>query len=92
MVSYRRMGHNELDEPAYTQPVMYKKIRGLSSVPNNYARKLAEENIISKDQKQIFRDNYYNQLEKSLERASSYQPPVLCFLYSSSLLKRNGQK
>ncbi len=36
LIAYRRMGHNELDEPAFTQPLMYKQIRGRKSVPKLY--------------------------------------------------------
>jgi probable 2-oxoglutarate dehydrogenase E1 component DHKTD1 len=40
LIAYRRLGHNELDEPAYTQPLMYKDIRSRKSVPKLYEEKL----------------------------------------------------
>lgn len=40
LIVYRRWGHNELDEPAFTQPLMYEKIRSRSSVPKLYEDKL----------------------------------------------------
>ena len=40
LISYRRLGHNELDEPSFTQPVMYKNIRGRKSVPKLYQETL----------------------------------------------------
>ena len=46
MVCYRRWGHNEVDEPAFTQPLMYKVIRNRSSVPDTYAEKLKVKNVL----------------------------------------------
>lgn len=40
VVGYRKYGHNELDEPAFTQPLMYKNIRSRPSVVTIYANKL----------------------------------------------------
>lgn len=40
LITYRRWGHNELDEPAYTQPLMYANIRSRKSVPKLYEEKL----------------------------------------------------
>ncbi|KAI8895238.1 thiamine diphosphate-binding protein [Globomyces pollinis-pini] len=64
MISYRRMGHNELDEPAFTQPVMYKQIRAQKSVPSKYEEQLLEEKVLG-DRSEIeqFRKDYYAKLE-----------------------------
>ena len=50
LVGYRRHGHNEGDEPAYTQPLMYERIKNLPSVRELYARSLIEAGVISKDE------------------------------------------
>ena len=47
LISYRRLGHNELDEPAFTQPLMYKNIRGRKSVPKAYEERLTVLNFIA---------------------------------------------
>ncbi len=47
LVGYRRHGHNEGDEPAYTQPTMYERIRGLPTVRERYARSLIEAGVIT---------------------------------------------
>ena len=39
-VCYRRWGHNEMDEPAFTQPLMYRTIRTRPSIPDRYVEKL----------------------------------------------------
>ena len=47
LVCYRRHGHNETDDPAYTQPVMYRKIRSLASVAVLYGNRLAAEKLLA---------------------------------------------
>jgi len=50
LVGYRRHGHNEGDEPAYTQPVMYERIRALPTVRDRYARTLIEAGVITQEE------------------------------------------
>src|SRR6266702_2993003 len=50
LVGYRRYGHNEADEPAYTQPVMYERIKQTPAVRQKYAEQLAREGIVTADQ------------------------------------------
>ena len=57
---YRRLGHNEADEPAFTQPLMYKTIRSHPSVKEIYKNKLLQEKVISPEgldemEKKIFK-------------------------------------
>jgi 2-oxoglutarate dehydrogenase E1 component len=47
LVGYRRHGHNEADEPAYTQPLMYERIKQLPTVRQKYAAQLVQEGLIS---------------------------------------------
>jgi 2-oxoglutarate dehydrogenase E1 component len=47
MVCYRRHGHNEADDPAYTQPTMYRKIKELRSVAVQYGQRLAAGKVLS---------------------------------------------
>ena len=50
LIGYRRLGHNELDEPAYTQPVMSRTIKAHPPVSKIYAQKLVGEGIITQDE------------------------------------------
>lgn len=44
---YRRNGHNEMDEPMFTQPLMYKRIKKQKSVLNKYAEKVVAEGVVT---------------------------------------------
>jgi 2-oxoglutarate dehydrogenase E1 component len=48
LLCYRRLGHNEGDDPSFTQPVMYKKIKAQSSVVAKYADRLTSEGVVDK--------------------------------------------
>ncbi len=50
LIGYRRFGHNESDEPAYTQPEMYAKIKGHKRVSELWAQRLIADGVISKEQ------------------------------------------
>ena len=50
LVGYRRHGHNEGDEPAYTQPVMYERIRALPSTRELYARTLVAAGVMTQEE------------------------------------------
>ena len=63
LVCYRRLGHNEADEPAATQPLMYKKIRSHLSTRHLYADKLVKEGVINSEIPQAMMDEYQQELE-----------------------------
>jgi 2-oxoglutarate dehydrogenase E1 component len=50
LIGYRRFGHNESDEPAYTQPEMYAKIKGHKRVSELWAERLTAEGVVTKEQ------------------------------------------
>ena len=58
LVCYRRNGHNEIDEPMFTQPLMYTKIRKQVTCLDQYARKLIEENSVSESFVDGLKDKY----------------------------------
>lgn len=63
LVGYRKHGHNEADEPAATQPVMYKAVRAKESVRAIYAEKLINESVITEEQDKEFVETYRNILD-----------------------------
>ncbi|WP_397572564.1 2-oxoglutarate dehydrogenase E1 component [Silanimonas sp.] len=64
LVCYRRHGHNEADEPAATQPLMYQNIRARKTTRELYANRLIEANVISADEAKAFVDGYRAKLDK----------------------------
>lgn len=67
LLGYRRHGHNEGDEPGFTQPLMYEKIKQKKSVKTIYLEKLIKEGTISKEEADKIQNNYENKLSKALD-------------------------
>ena len=63
LVCYRRHGHNEADEPAATQPVMYQEIRAMKTTRQLYAARLEAEGSLSADEAQALVDKYRDKLD-----------------------------
>ena len=63
LVCYRRHGHNEADEPAATQPLMYQKIRAMKTTRELYAANLVAETAIAEADAQALVDGYRNKLD-----------------------------
>ena len=74
MFCYRRHGHNEGDEPAFTQPLMYRKIAGHPSTREIYAAKLDKENVVTADQAEAMSNSFRRRLEADFEAAAGYKP------------------
>lgn len=74
MFCYRRFGHNEGDEPAFTQPIMYRTIRGHSTVVKGYGDKLVEEGQLSAEELEKLRADWRAHLEIEFETGQSYKP------------------
>ncbi|MBV6399514.1 MAG: multifunctional oxoglutarate decarboxylase/oxoglutarate dehydrogenase thiamine pyrophosphate-binding subunit/dihydrolipoyllysine-residue succinyltransferase subunit [Ignavibacteria bacterium] len=66
---YRRLGHNETDEPAYTQPLMYKKIRQHPSVVKIYEKKLLDENVFSEGEIKTIEKDVTDKMDFNYEKA-----------------------
>jgi 2-oxoglutarate dehydrogenase E1 component len=74
MWCYRRFGHNESDEPAFTQPLMYAKIRDHRSVAALYADRLVREGVLTADGVKAMEADFVARLETDFEAAKSYLP------------------
>ena len=74
MVCYRRHGHNESDEPSFTQPIMYRKIRSHPITSDLYGKRLIETGVIGQDELDGMRAAYRTRLDEELSAAEGYKP------------------
>ncbi len=74
IVCYRRHGHNETDEPAFTQPIMYRAIRDTKTIRTLYAAKLVAEGTLTAEDAAAMWDGFTATLEESYKAAQSYKP------------------
>jgi len=79
MICYRRFGHSEGDEPSFTQPLMYKKIREHPTTVNVYGNKLIKENIITKEEFEKMKKEFKNLLDEQFKTAKDYKPKIEWF-------------
>ncbi|MFZ9395700.1 MAG: 2-oxoglutarate dehydrogenase E1 component [Erythrobacter sp.] len=74
MWCYRRFGHNEGDEPSFTQPLMYARIRSHPRVSEIYAGRLEAEGIIEPGYADKVRTDFDNLLSEEFDAAKGYKP------------------
>ncbi|KAB0264692.1 2-oxoglutarate dehydrogenase E1 component [Microvirga brassicacearum] len=74
MFCYRRFGHNEGDEPAFTQPLMYRKIRSHPSILEVYSQKLIAEGTVSEAEVEEMKSAWRSKLDAEFEIAQGYKP------------------
>jgi 2-oxoglutarate dehydrogenase E1 component len=79
MVCYRRFGHNEGDEPSFTQPIMYKKIKSHPSTLSIYGKKLSQEGLTTETELQKEKTVFRSFLEKEFSSSKSYKSELKWF-------------
>ena len=79
MICYRRFGHNEGDEPSFTQPLMYEKIKSHPSTLKVYGKKLIDENTISEQEFNTQIKDFKSLLDEQYNSAKNYQPKLKWF-------------
>jgi 2-oxoglutarate decarboxylase len=77
MVCYRRHGHNEGDDPSYTQPLMYKQILARRSVRKLYTEALVRRGDITMDDAERALDDFLGRMQVALEETRVSSPPVV---------------
>ena len=79
MVCYRRFGHNEGDEPSFTQPIMYRQIKSHPTTLSIYGKKLGNEGLTTKLNLENEKINFKNYLEKEYKSSKNYKSELKWF-------------
>jgi 2-oxoglutarate dehydrogenase E1 component len=74
MFCYRRHGHNEADEPAFTQPLMYQRIAEHPRVVEIYADRLVKEGVLSQQEVDDLQTQFRDYLEEEFKAGETYRP------------------
>jgi 2-oxoglutarate dehydrogenase E1 component len=74
MFCYRRFGHNESDEPAFTQPIMYRKIRSHPSTVQIYSKQLVESGVLTQQDVDGMQAAFRGHLDEELAASEGYKP------------------
>ena len=93
IICYRKYGHNESDEPMFTQPLMYKAIKQKVSSPNQYAQKLVAENFLTQEELDGKLAALKDRFEKAYESGKTFVPNKADWLEGSwaGLKKPSGE-
>ncbi|XP_060932679.1 2-oxoadipate dehydrogenase complex component E1 [Limanda limanda] len=75
LICYRQWGHNELDEPFFTNPAIYKIIRSRKSIPDSYSDKLISEGLMTEAEREQIKSKHYSMLNDKLASTTLYTPP-----------------
>ncbi|KAK2579350.1 hypothetical protein KPH14_008300 [Odynerus spinipes] len=76
---FRRWGHNELDDPTFTNPRIYKIIQNRTSVPDHYVEKLINSNVLTKAEKENIIKKHNTWLSEALKQVDNYVPEATYF-------------
>ena len=79
LICYRRFGHNEGDEPSFTQPLMYEKIRSHPTTLKLYGQKLAQEQIFTEEGVNQKIKTFKDLLDDQFKTAKDYKPKIEWF-------------
>ena len=90
IICYRKYGHNEGDEPFYTQPTMYSIIKQKQTPPDIYAQKLISEGNLTQDEYNQMIARFKDHLDKEFEAANNYKAPAFKFSGLWKDFKRDG--
>jgi 2-oxoglutarate dehydrogenase E1 component len=74
MFCYRRHGHNESDEPAFTQPLMYKKIRSHPTTVEIYSKRLIDEGVLTAGQIDEMKARFRAHLDEEFNASDTFRP------------------
>ncbi len=74
LYGYRRYGHNEGDDPSFTQPIIYSEIKEKKTIATLYAESLVEEGVVTKEEVQSFYDHFKQRFEDAHSASKESNP------------------
>lgn len=74
IVCYRRHGHNESDEPAFTQPLMYARIKETPTTRTKYAQRLAAEGAVPEAEAKAIQDSFFAKMDEAFQASQAFKP------------------
>ncbi|KAJ5329582.1 Dehydrogenase E1 component [Penicillium brevicompactum] len=74
LICYRKNGHNEMDQPSFTQPLMYEEIARKTPHLKLYIEKLLQEGVVTREEVSQMESAIWNKLSESLDNSKSMQP------------------
>jgi 2-oxoglutarate dehydrogenase E1 component len=74
LICYRRHGHNEGDEPSFTQPLMYRTIGSLPTTAEIYGRRLVQEAVLTAEDADAVRTDFHSRLDQEFDASKTYKP------------------
>lgn len=95
LICYRRYGHNEGDDPSFTQPIMYKVIKGKKSTRDVYGERLIENGTITEAEYLSMKEEFYGFLEDEFDTAKTFktkEPDWLAGVWSGIQLPGGDSK
>ncbi|KAK6641528.1 hypothetical protein RUM44_013240 [Polyplax serrata] len=87
---YRQWGHNELDDPTFTNPAIYKIIHSRKTVPDAYCDKMVNKNAVTSDRIVNIKKEYYDMLNAELKN-NDYVPEEMFFKKQWSGMSQGGR-
>lgn len=76
LIGYRRYGHNEMDEPVATNPLLYEKIQNHDTIRALYAKQLVREGIVSNDEVEKFQQDVADKLQEAFKKVPERKDEV----------------
>ncbi len=74
LICYRRFGHNEGDEPMFTNPIMYKKIKGQKTTLSLYSERLVKDGLVPEGEIEDMKADFQKQMNDEFEAGKEYRP------------------
>ncbi len=74
IICYRRFGHNEGDEPMFTNPVMYKRIKGQKTTLSLYAERLVKDGLVPEGEIEDMKADFQKRMNEEFEAGKDYRP------------------